>query len=560
MSKEYILFTGSLIVGVLSMILIMYLIYRRGMAIRITAIIAGCTATTAVLTFALGKEGISLQGVVLCLIFGLPVLVGLHVVMVRQVVTPARQMAETAAAIARGDINQRIDITRQDEIGDQAEAFRQMIVYLQEMADAANRLAQGDLTVHVTPRSHNDALGNALAQMIADLRALVGQVTDSANSVGVASVQLTAIAEQATQATAQVAAAIQSVAAGTAQQAESVTGATTTVRQVTRAIDGIARGGQEQAAAVGQSSEITTRISDAVRQVAANARTGATSAAEATRAARTGANTVNKTIEGMENIKAKVTLSAQRVQEMGRRSAQIDAIVETIDDISSQTNLLALNAAIEAARAGEHGKGFAVVADQVRKLAEESATSTKEIAGLIREIQQAIVEAVKAMEEGAIEVQGGVTLANEAGQALRAILVATESVSRQVEEIAAAAQRMDGSANELVGAMDAVSVVVKENVASTEEIAAGAGDVSQAIEHIASVAEENSVTAEEVSATVEEVNAQVEEVTASAQSLAAMSEALTNLVTQFKLAEDQEIRQLIVEKTEKSGNGFELSG
>jgi methyl-accepting chemotaxis protein len=237
----------------------------------------------------------------------------------------------------------------------------------------------------------------------------------------------------------------------------------------------------------------------------------------------------------MEAIRAKVGLSASKVEEMGTRSEEIGAIVETIEDIASQTNLLALNAAIEAARAGEQGKGFAVVADEVRKLAERSSLATKEIAALIKGIQKTVSEAVTAMQASAVEVEAGVTRANSAGEALNNILEAAESVFKQAEDAGTAAAKVSAAAAELVEAVDSVSAVIEENTAATEQMAANSSELTQAIENIASVSEENSASVEEVSASTEEVSAQVEEVSASAASLMDMAKKLQLVVSRFKL-------------------------
>jgi methyl-accepting chemotaxis protein len=444
----------------------------------------------------------------------------------------ARMMADTARkitqddipalsrageAIAAGDLTQPVRIQSQkinfhssDELGDLAEAFNDMISQMQNM-------------------------GTTFETMTAGLRDLIGQVTQNARNLSSASSQLASSAMQAGQATNQIATTIQQVAKGITQQTEAVNKTALSAEQMGRAIDGVAKGAQEQSNSVTHVSNMTVDLSKIIQNVAEQSRQQAEGAALAVSSARASSKSVENTVNGIQMIKTKVDLSSRKVEEMGKHSQEIGVIVETIGDIASQTNLLALNAAIEAARAGEHGKGFAVVADEVRKLAEKSASATKEITNLVHNIQQTVEEAIQAMNESSLEVEKGVSQTTESNQSLDAILQAAGEGQKIGENIMSAAAQMSNMARELVSSMDSVSAVVEENTAATEEMAASSDEVTQAVEAFASISEENSAAVEQVSASTEEMNAQVEEVTASVDSLSQMARQLNELVTRFKL-------------------------
>jgi len=475
------------------------------------------------------------NAIIFLITISLIAIVIISLLVARSISKPIQSMSETALLMSQGKINQNITYYSNDEIGTLANSFREMINFQISMANSAEQLSNGDLTAEIRPKSEEDVLGVAFERMIKNLRDAIGEVASNAANLNQSSAQLAQASDQAGQATSQIATTIQQVARGTSQQTEAATHSAASVEQLRRAIENVSRGAQAQAEAVSKMAALTGSLSSSIQQVAGNANAVSVESNNAATAAREGSTTVADTIEGMETIREKVGFSAKKVQEMGNRSDQIGAIVETIDDIASQTNLLALNAAIEAARAGEHGKGFAVVADEVRKLAERSSAATKEIGSLIRGIQETVAEAVTAMNESAAEVETGTERASKAGTALENILKAAEAVNEQAQLAASAVSQMGSLSNELVAAADDVSAIVEENTAATEEMAAGSNEITQAIDNIASVSEENSAAVEEVSASAEEMSAQVEEVTASAMSLSEMADMLQKTVDRFKL-------------------------
>ena len=446
-----------------------------------------------------------------------------------------------AGDLARSDGSEkerfrREHATRMDEVGDLIRGLSAVKEYIADMAKATTQIAAGDLTTQVNPHSQADELGIAVNKMLANQHDTVGQINQSARQLKDSAQVLANAVEQTRTAAGQIVRTVQQVAVGISNQAESAGKTAHSIEQVVQAVDGVAKGAQEQAASVASASGFTAKITDSIQYVVESLETVNQKANQAASLSRSGAQSLDEMINGMDVIREKVHISEETVTEMGRHSAEIGGIVSVINDIASQTNLLALNAAIEAARAGEAGKGFAVVADEVRKLAERSASATHDIENLIHNIQESVEKAVKTMQDSAGEVENGVQRAGAAGEVLTDILKSIQEVNQQTVLVVSATQSMQAASRELSAAMESVSAVVEENTAATEEMSASATEVSGEIEQIASVSEENSAAIEEVSAGIEEMSAQVDETAHSAQLLEKMAVQLEEAVAHFKLA------------------------
>jgi methyl-accepting chemotaxis protein len=281
---------------------------------------------------------------------------------------------------------------------------------------------------------------------------------------------------------------------------------TQSTKQVTRTIQEVAIATERQVQSVEESSEIVAKMSSGAGQIASNAQSVSTSVMKTLDVATKGNEKIQNAVAQMSSIHQTVNGSADVIKELGERSKEIGQIVKVITGIANQTNLLALNAAIEAARAGEHGKGFAVVADEVRKLAEQSALSSKQIAELIQTIQIETSKAVQAMGQATKEVSEGINVVHYAGEAFQMIQESVYAVTKQIQEVSTA----------------------------SEQLSAGVTHVVTSIKEITDVSENNAAGTQTVSAEAEQQLASMEEITASTSSLAKMAEELQQLTLRFK--------------------------
>ena len=186
-----------------------------------------------------------------------------------------------------------------------------------------------------------------------------------------------------------------------------------------------------------------------MRQVSETAGASSDSAKQVLQATERGRIAVQETVQDMQSIRSAVQRMSKQVKGLGDRSLEISQIVSTIRDIANQTNLLALNAAIEAAGAGEAGARFAVVADQVRKLAESSTQATREIADLVKVIQNETQDAVVAMEQETQAVEAGSASALRTGEVFNEISTIAQRSAELAQTIAQSAATQTASTDQV---------------------------------------------------------------------------------------------------------------
>ena len=429
------------------------------------------------------------------------------------------RLSQVLAALAEGDLRstfrsnrERMDDGGVDEIGDVARSYDAIAAGL-------------------------GAIGEELTAGLEALRDLIGGVILASRSLSLASEQSSSAANQASVAVEQIARAVDSVAGGARDQAAKIAQAGAAIEELARSAEMIADGAAHQATAIHDATGAIQQLDVGIESLSSHGSDLARSAREASDEVFGGNGAVTETQEAMRRLRDVSQGAAGAMVALEERSAQVEQIVRTIEEIADQTNLLALNAAIEAARAGEHGRGFAVVADEVRKLAERSSGATREITAILSAIRRETITAAEAMRTSDSSMESGLSLAERAATALAGVERAIDTTTKIAEELASRAQTMRDASLRVTENVSTASAGVEENAAAASQMKITTRDVTAAILPVATAAEEQSSAAQQAAIATGELASGVQEIEATARGLREQAEQLDGLVARFVVGE-----------------------
>ncbi|PIE35014.1 hypothetical protein CSA56_05920 [candidate division KSB3 bacterium] len=472
-----------------------------------------------------------------------------------------QEITTLATAIAHGNLEQVV--TPKSEIDALGNAVYRMTLYLQEIADIAQKVSGGNLSEQVQPLSEKDFIRNALADMIFKLRHLVSKIRAGADQLVLMSMEthsraqeeagsvekISLSVEETSSSMTEMSVTIEEVNERMKQLSSFVGESSSSIEELNSSIRQISNHGEQLAIASEQTSSSIQEISASLQQIADTAQQSKMLSDGAQQDAINGRKAVEKMIHSMNEIRQMVTVTADAIQLLNKRTSSIEKILAVIKDISDQTSLLSINAAIIAKKTGERGREFNVIADKVRKLADQSNASAKDIAKIIRDVRKESSHAVEVVSMGSKKVREGVQLAESAGKALDKIISGVNESSAVVARIAETTDEQTkishyimNSIEHVVEMVTQIKVATKEQEQSSayimtqaEQILLLSQQVKQSTTEQTGMVKHVSFAMDDIRTLIEMTSARAKESAESASTLSQHADALKQLVSQFTI-------------------------
>jgi methyl-accepting chemotaxis protein len=436
---------------------------------------------------------------------------------------------------------------------------------LGEAARFAEKVAAGDLTARISAEGKDEIgwLTDSLNRMASNLAELVGAVSQATTQVASASEEIAATSsmisrtvddqvgstEAMSSSMEQIAAQITRVAQSAEGLAASVDQTSSSIAQMGQAIESTARNSEALGTSVDETSSTMEEMAASIGQAERHAQETRRIADEAAANAEAGGAAMEQVTAGMHRIHRELEKLGGAMSELDQAGQSVGRISEVMEDIADQTNLLALNASIEAARAGEHGRGFAVVAQEVRRLAERSVESAREIGTTIAEVRERVRAAVGSSEVVADRTAEGLHAVEQASESLQRILESSTRTRDLMDEVAIATQQQTGAAEQTNEAMRHIQQIAEESRLATREQAQSSRQIISAVENMnrqtqevfAATAEQKRggelilESTESISAGAREAQSAVQELVKATHDLSDQASRLTALVETFRV-------------------------
>ncbi len=462
---------------------------------------------------------------VMVILFGvgaLAILIG--VAISRSVVRPLAAVVSNLKEIAEGegDLTTRLKVMSNDEVGELAKNFNRFLERMQEMVRRI-RVVREDLggaakKIRVSSSQVNEGVLHQSLSIDESHSAIQG-IEQTLGGIAESTGSLVDAVEESSSATLELGSTIEEIA----EQMENLFA---TVDDVSSSINEMSVASQqimENVEILASSTEVTAssiiQMDAAIKEVEENAELTNALSEEAARDSQQGKEAVDESIRGIGEVLEMVDGASTVIRDLGRQSSAIGKILNVIDEVADQTSLLALNAAIIAAQAGKHGKGFAVVADEIRELAERTAVSTREIAGIIGNLQDGVQKAVTVMDASSERVHHEVSRSREAGAALEKIRNSTmksteqvRSIVRATQEQARGSQQITSSINQISGMLGQISAAIKQQTAGTQQLAHAAESMRSIASHGKLSTSEQAKGSRQINSSMENISIMIERI------------------------------------------------